>query len=440
MNKTKREQPQQQAEASTSQMITGEQIYLDYMATCPLDDRVREAMLALGVQVGAKSGSGRAATARLIGNANAMHQFGNASRQAIEQARAQVAQLIHCTPQAITWTSGATEANNLAIYGIARFYQRNGRHLITSWLEHPSVLECFKQLATQGFRVDYLEPNAQGVVSVEQLKQLLDSETILVSVAAASSEWGSLQPVAQLAAEAHRVGALFHSDMAQLPGRVLPEFYDMQQLNLDAATFSAHKLYGPIGVGALYLRQQPKLHLAPLFYGGSQEDGIRPGSLPAPLIVGMGKACELLQQEDRSQLAYLQQLTEAFMRTLSQLTAVVPLDQQVYPLDVTKQQLQSRVIINGGAPKLPNLINLTVLGLEPARGLLELLPKIAASYSSACHWDCRSQQPPVSQALLHLGVPETLLRHTIRLSWGRYTTVEEVEQTAQLISRLVTKR
>lgn len=379
-------------------------IYLDYMATTPLDARVLDEMV----------GSCWSGIASLgVGNANSRHLYGERSRDLVRLAGKRLAQLINGDPSGIIWTSGATESNNLAIRGIAQFYQRSGRHLVTSLIEHASVLKVFQYLERCGFIVDYLKPNSEGLITTEQLQQVLRRDTILVSIAGASGEFGTVQPITELVDIAHQVGAIFHSDLAQVLGKIP---MDISQLGVDLATFSAHKIYGPPGIGALYVRDIAHLHLMPLFYGGAQERGVRPGSLAVALIVGMGKACDILLNEGSSEQAKLSVLGKQFRQELG---------------------YDPRIVINGGGVKLPNLLNITIAGLDSKRGLLDMLPRLAIAYSSACHWDCKSDKPPVSDTLLYLGVPESLLQHSARISWGRYTTAEELSEAAACIRQLL---
>lgn len=382
-------------------------IYLDYAATTPLDPLVKERIVALP---------------QLLGNANSIHAFSDTSRKLVANAAQELASLINVPSKSIIWTSGATEANNLAILGAARFYQHSGRHVICASIEHDSVLEPFKQLAREGFEVTYLKPDKEGLITVSCLKAALRRDTLLVSVAGVNGELGTIQPLQELTQAAHEVGALVHSDLTMALGK-MP--LDLTASGVDLATFSAHKIYGPQGVGALYRRMQPhKIHLAKIMFGGLQQDNMRPGSLPVPLIVGMGAACARLL-ENRDELAHLKRLD----KVLTERLAAIP-----------------GLIFNGPKSldrRVPGLINFTITGGDMNTGLLKLVPSLAMAYSAACHWDCRSSEPPVSKVLSEIGVPERLLKRSVRLSIGRFTTPQELDiavtQLADLGKKLINK-
>src|ERR1700710_2031102 len=257
-------------------------IYMDNHATTPLDPRVLEAMLPY---FGAKFGNA----------ASRNHAFGWEAEQAVEKAREQVAKVIGATSKEIIFTSGATESNNLAIKGIAEMYKERGNHIITQATEHKAVLDTCKKLEKQGFRVTYLPPQADGLISLDDLKRAMDDKTILVSIMYANNEIGVIQPIAEIGKLCHEKGIIFHTDAVQAVGKIP---VDVKAMNIDLLSLSAHKIYGPKGVGALYVRRRnPRVQLTEQINGGGHERGMRSGTLNVPGIVGLGKACELCAEE-----------------------------------------------------------------------------------------------------------------------------------------------
>ena len=275
-------------------------IYLDYMATTPVDPRVAECMMAYLTSEGH------------FGNPSSRtHLYGKMAAEAIEHARLQVASLLNCKPEALIWTSGATESNNLAIKGAAHFYHRQGRHIVTVQTEHKAVLEPCAQLEREGFEVTYLPVQANGLIDIEQLEMALRQDTVLVSIMHANNEIGVIQDMSAISQLTHHRGILLHVDAAQSVGKIP---IDLSALPIDLMSVTAHKVYGPKGIGALYIRQKPRLHLAPLIQGGGQERGLRGGTLPVHQIVGMGAAFELakihMPEESRRVLQLRQQFLE----------------------------------------------------------------------------------------------------------------------------------
>lgn len=364
-------------------------IYLDYNATTPLDPRVLDAMLPF--------------LREHWGNAASRHAWGRRSAQAVEKAREQVAAALGADPREIIFTSGATEANNLAIAGIARWpsTRRRGRHLITATTEHPAVLDACAALEAEGWTVTRLGVDGDGTLDPRALREALRADTVLVSLMHANNETGVLHPVAELGAICREHGVLFHSDATQSVGR---EHLDLARLPIDALSLSAHKVYGPKGVGALFLRRRrPRVRCAPLVHGGGQEKGLRSGTLNVPGIVGLGVAAEIAAAERATESARLRSLRDALeVRLLAELPGA------------------RRV----GHPhqRLPNTLNLSVPGL-PASTLVETLEEVAISSAAAC--TTAKLQP--SHVLGAMGLTEQELRGSFRISLGRFTTAEEID-------------
>jgi cysteine desulfurase len=373
-------------------------IYLDYMATTPVDPRVAAKMLQYLTPDGE------------FGNASSRtHRYGMVAAQAVDQARQQVAALINCTPEALIWTSGATEANNLAIKGAAHFYQRQGRHLVTCQTEHRAVLDVFAQLEREGFTVTYLPPQANGLVDLQQLQAALRPDTLLVSIMHANNEIGVIQDIAAIGEITREKGVLLHVDAAQSAGKIP---IDLAVWPVDLMSFSAHKVYGPKGMGALYIRQRPRLHLQPLVQGGSQEQGLRPGTLPVHQIVGMGEAFALAQQEMTAENARLLALKQQLWLGLSALGDI--------RLHGDEKQ------------RLAGNLNVSFLGID-AQNLLELLPDLALSTGSAC----TSGNIEPSHVLSALGLSPAETYSAIRFALGRFTTQQEIDTAVQAVTEQV---
>lgn len=375
-------------------------IYLDYMATTPTDKRVAQAMRAYLTYSGT------------FGNpASRTHRYGIRAAQAIEKAQAHVATCLNCHPQALTWTSGATESNNLAILGAARFYQRQGKHVITTQIEHPSVLGPFQQLAKEGFEVTYLLPHKNGLIAPDTLSDAMRPDTILVSIIHASNEIGVIQDIAALGNIARANGALFHVDAAQSAGKIP---INLQTLPVDLMSLSGHKIYGPKGIGALYVRQEPRVHLLPLCYGGTDEYVLRPGTLATHQIVGMGLAFSIahtiMQEEHDRLLSYRSRFLE-----------------MLQPLEDIR--------VNGDInQRLAGNLSLSFPGVE-ATLLQAGLSDIAVSATSAC----ASGSTRVSYVLSAIGLSESLARSTIRLAFGRFTTSDELAYLLDYVPRKLKK-
>jgi cysteine desulfurase len=385
-------------------------VYMDYAATTPVDSRVATAMSECLTFDGS------------FGNpASINHALGAAARARVERARAQVAALIGAEAAAMVWTSGATEADNLAILGVARFsYQfkgpfnrqsdrDGGRHIVTSRTEHKAVLDACKQLEKEGFGVTYLQPDKQGSVHPEQVAEALTPTTILVSIMHVNNELGVIQDIAAIGQLCRERGVLFHVDAAQSAGKIA---LDVKTQCIDLLSLSAHKLYGPKGIGALYVRRKPPIGLIPLLFGGGQEGGLRSGTLPTHQIVGMGLACEIAVAERESDARRLE-----------------PLQAQLW------QGLQALggVHLNGGTT-VPHILNVSFEGVE-GESLISGLRGLAVSSGAACS----SAAPDASYVLRALGRSDALAQASLRFSLGRFSTAADVAAAIATIRAEVTR-
>jgi len=368
-------------------------IYLDNQSSTRLDPRVLEAMLPYFTEQ--------------FGNPHSTsHAYGRIAAEAIEQARSEVAALIHADPRELVFTSGATEANNLAIKGVARFarlYPHSGQprdHLVTLTTEHKCVLESCLQLEREGFSVTYLPVAPNGVVSLDALSAALGDRTLLVSVMAAHNEIGVIQPLAEIGALCRSKGVLFHSDAAQAFGKIT---LDVEAMQIDLLSISGHKIYGPKGIGALYVRRRPRVRLLPLIDGGGQERGLRSGTLPTPLCVGIGRAAAIAATEMMDEAARLQRLRDRLQTGLSRRVPGLRLN----------GDLEHR---------LPGSLNFCFPGIA-ALQLIEACPALAISTGSAC--TSASVEP--SYVLRALGLSEAEANSGIRVGLGRFTTPAEVD-------------
>lgn len=363
-------------------------IYMDNHATTPVDPRVLEAMLPYFTQT--------------FGNAASRnHSFGWEAEEAVEKARAKIAKLLNAAAKEIIFTSGATESDNLAIKGVAWMYREKGNHIVTLPTEHKAVLDTCKRLEKEGFKVTYLPVRPDGLVDLHDLKAALTDKTILVTIMAANNEIGVLQPVAEIGKLCHARGILFHSDATQAVGKVP---IDVQAMNIDLVSISAHKMYGPKGVGALYVRRKnPRVQLTPVIDGGGHERGMRSGTLNVPGIVGLGAACELCRQEMAEESKRLASLRDRLR------------DGILSRLD--------EVYINGSMEhRLPNNLNLSFAYVE-GESLLMGINDVALSSGSAC----TSATLEPSYVLKALGVGDDLAHTSIRFGLGRFNTEEEVD-------------
>ena len=373
-------------------------IYLDYAATTPVDPRVAAEMQRY-LTVDA-----------LFANPSSPHALGRLAAKAIEKARAQAAELLEADSQEIIWTSGATESNNLAIQGAAYAMNHRGRHIITSLTEHSSVLEVCRHLEKVGFEVTYLKPDSDGRITLADIEKALKKETILLSFMHVNNETGVCQDIEAIGKLARARAVLFHVDAAQGIGK-LP--LSLQKTLIDLLSCSAHKLYGPKGIGVLYINRQARIKLAPLFYGGGQQRGIRPGTLPVHQIAGMGIACALARQERDQNRAHILSLEAAFLEGLQQ--AAIAFQRHGHAFE-----------------RAPGILNLSfpTLRLEKIPALLE---QLAVSPGSACQSDKGSP----SFVLQALGVEEPLALRSLRFSFGKYTTHREILAAVQCIKALL---
>lgn len=368
-------------------------IYLDYMATTPLDQRVLSAMLPyLGQEVG-------------FGNPASTHLFGKMALQAVEKAREQIADSLHTEADAIVFTSGATEANNLAIFGSAYFYQAKGKHLITMSTEHKSVLECFQRLESEGFSVTYLSPMRDGLLDLTALEKALRKETILVSIMHANNEIGVIQDISSIANLLADKGIIFHVDAAQSAGKVE---INLTKMPISLLSLSAHKNYGPKGIGALFVRSRPRVRLQARVFGGGHERGLRAGTLPTHQIVGMGEAFAIAHHSMSEQ------------------------DRIRHFRDKLWQGIQGLpgVHLNGHhVQRLAGNLNVSFGGLE-ASALLTALNDLAVSTMSACE----SARMHSSYVLKALGLSDEEAYSAIRFCVGRFTTACEIERAIEIIT------
>ncbi|EKD46083.1 MAG: hypothetical protein ACD_69C00028G0008 [uncultured bacterium] len=372
-------------------------IYLDYMATTPIDPRVAQKMIPY--------------LNEFFGNPASKHYYGYQAQAAVEEARAQVAALVNCDPKSIIWTSGATEANNLALKGAAYFYSRQGKHIVTGKTEHKSVLDPCKYLATQGFDVTYLTPKPDGLINLEDLEKALRQDTILVSIQHVNSEIGVIQNIKNIGELTRSRGILFHVDAAQSAGKIP---IDLQKLKIDLMSFSSHKIYGSKGAGALYVRSHPKLHLTPQIHGGDQENNLRAGTLATHQIVGMGEAFYIAALEMQDEGKRLLALREKLWQGIKSL---------------------GNIYINGSSSnRIQGNLNVSFGDID-SELLLAALKDLAVSTTSAC---TRSSTTP-SYVLQAIGVPKNLILSSIRFSIGRFTTETEINNAIKHINEVVAK-
>ncbi len=373
-------------------------IYLDYNATTPHDSEVVEAMLPF--------------LQHDFGNPSSSHPFGLHPKEGIEKARLQVAELLHCQPHEIIFTSGGTESNNHAIKGAAFAQQEKGRHIITSVIEHPAVTEVCKALESFGFETTYLPVDEFGMVDPVNVEDAIRPDTILISIMHSNNEVGTLQPIEAIGEISRRRAILFHTDAAQSVGKVP---IDIDLLGVDLLSIAGHKLYAPKGIGALYIRRDVKIDK--FCHGAGQERGFRAGTENVTQIVGLGKACELALREQQNPK-----------------DSILPLRDELY--NRLKEQLGERIKLNGHPEKrLPNTLNISFQGLEANRILDFINHELAASAGAACHGD----SVKISHVLKAMKVPEEWAKGTVRLSLGRMTSQEEIDKAATIIMKAVKK-
>jgi len=373
-------------------------IYLDYSATTPVDPRVAEAMIPY-------------LTEKFGNPASRSHSFGWVADEAVERAREQVAALVNADAKEIVWTSGATESNNLAIKGAAHFYADKGKHIITVQTEHKAVLDTVRELERQGFAATFLEVEPNGLIDLAKLKAALRPDTTLVSVMLVNNEIGVIQDIAAIGEICREKGVLFHVDAAQATGKVA---IDLQKLKVDLMSFSAHKTYGPKGIGALYVRRKPRVRLEAQMHGGGHERGFRSGTLPTHQIVGMGEAFRIAKEEMATENERIRMLRDRLWKGLSGM-------EEVY--------------LNGDMEhRVPHNLNVSFNFVE-GESLIMAVKDIAVSSGSAC--TSASLEP--SYVLRALGRNDELAHSSIRFTIGRFTTVEEVDYAVKLLQSKIAK-
>ncbi len=371
---------------------------MDYSATTPVDPRVAEKMIPY--------------LCEKFGNpASRSHAFGWEADAAVELAREQVASLVNADAKEIVWTSGATESNNLAIKGAAHFYQGTGRHLVTMRIEHKAVIDTFRELEREGFSATYLDPESNGLLDLEKLKAALRPDTILVSVMLVNNEIGVIQDIAAIGEICREKGILLHVDAAQATGKVV---IDLKKLKVDLMSFSAHKTYGPKGIGALYVQRKPRVRLEAQMHGGGHERGMRSGTLATHQIVGMGEAFRIAQAEMATENERIRMLRDRLMAGL---------------MDMEEVHLNGDLL-----QRVPHNLNLSFNYVE-GESLIMAIKDVAVSSGSAC--TSASLEP--SYVLRALGRSDELAHSSIRFTVGRFTTVEEVDYVIALMKSKIDK-
>ena len=373
-------------------------IYMDYSATTPIDPRVADKMIPY--------------LREQFGNpASRSHMYGWSAEAAVEEARGHVAALVGADPREIIWTSGATESNNLALKGAAHFYKTKGKHIITVKTEHKAVLDTVRELERQGFEATYLEPQDNGLITIAQLEAAIRPDTILVSVMLVNNEIGVIQPIDEIGELCRSKGIIFHCDAAQATGKVE---IDLNKTKCDLMTFTAHKTYGPKGVGALYVRRKPRVRLEAQMHGGGHERGLRSGTLPTHQIVGMGEAFRLAKEEMASELERVKALRDRLAKGLLEI-------EEVY--------------INGDMDhRVPHNLNVSFNYVE-GESLIMAIKDIAVSSGSAC--TSASLEP--SYVLRALGRSDELAHSSIRFTIGRFTTEQDIDFAVELLKSKVGK-
>src|SRR5487761_2083355 len=373
-------------------------IYMDYSATTPIDPRVAAKMIPY-------------LTEKFGNPASRSHHYGWEAEEAVELARAQVAALVNADPKEIVWTSGATESNNLAIKGAAHFYQGKGKHIVTMRIEHKAVIDTVRELEREGFSATYLDPEPDGLLDLEKLKAALRPDTILVSIMLVNNEIGVIQDIAAIGGICRERGILFHVDAAQATGKVA---IDLATLKVDLMSFSAHKTYGPKGIGALYVQRKPRVRLEAQMHGGGHERGMRSGTLATHQIVGMGEAFRLAQAEMASENERVRMLRNRLLNGLMTMEEVH-----------INGDMEQRVVHN---------LNLSFNFVE-GESLIMAIKEVAVSSGSAC--TSASLEP--SYVLRALGRSDELAHSSIRFTIGRFNTAEEIDFTVDLLKRKIAK-
>jgi len=373
-------------------------VYMDYQSTTPLDPRVFKEMVPY--------------FSEKFGNPHSRsHQFGWEAEEAVEDARKQIADLINADPREIIFTSGATESNNLAIKGVAHFYKKQKDHIITAVTEHKCVLDTCRHLEQEGFKVTYLPVDAQGFINLEELKSAITERTVLVSILAVNNEIGTIQPLKEIGKICRERGVFFHTDAAQAFGKIPLDIKDMQ---IDLLSISGHKIYGPKGIGALLVGRNPRVRLEALINGGGQERGMRSGTLPTPMIVGLGAATRIAKEEMSAEHKRIKALSDKFINAI----LAIP-----------------HTHLNGDrTSRIPGNINISFAGIE-GESMIGAIKNIAVSSGSAC--TSASLEP--SYILRAIGVDEELAHTSIRFGFGRFTTEEEVDYAIDCLTKAITR-
>ncbi len=374
-------------------------IYLDYQATTPMDPRVLEAMMPYFTHQ--------------FGNPHSRsHSYGWEAEEGVEKARGQVAKLIGADEKEVIFTSGATESNNLAIRGVAEFYKDRRNHIVTTVTEHKCVLDTCRHLQEQGFEVTYLPVQKNGLIDLDALRAAVTDKTVVVSVMAVNNEIGVIQPLAEIGKICREKKAFFHTDAAQAVGKIA---LDVEAMNIDLMSISGHKIYGPKGIGALYVRRKPRVRLVPLIVGGGQERGFRSGTLPTPLCVGLGEAAEIALKEMDGEAKRLAKLQARLLKGL--------------------QDRLPEIFVNGDLEhRIPGNLNISFAYVE-GESLMMGIKNLAVSSGSAC--TSASLEP--SYVLRALGVEEELAHTSLRIGLGRFTTEHEVDTAVEELVRHVKK-
>ena len=373
-------------------------IYMDYSATTPVDPRVADKMIPF-------------LRAHFGNPASRSHMYGWDAEAAVEEARGHVAALVNADQREIIWTSGATESNNLALKGAAHFYQAKGKHIITVKTEHKAVLDTVRELERQGFEATYLQPQDNGLITLEQLQEAIRPDTILVSVMWVNNEIGVIQPIAEIGELCRSKGIIFHSDAAQATGKVE---IDLEKIKVDLVSFSAHKSYGPKGIGALYVRRKPRVRLEAQMHGGGHERGLRSGTLAPHQIVGMGEAFRIAKEEMASELSHIRAMRDRLAQGL--------------------QEIEETYVNGDMAHRVPHNLNVSFNYVE-GESLIMAIKEIAVSSGSAC--TSASLEP--SYVLRALGRSDELAHSSIRFTIGRFTTEEDIDFTINLLKTKVEK-
>ncbi len=373
-------------------------IYLDYSATTPVDPRVAQKMIPF-------------LTEQFGNPASRSHAFGWEAEKAVEDARAHVAALLNADPKEIIWTSGATEGNNLAIKGAANFYKGKGKHIVTMKTEHKAVLDTVRELERQGFEATYLDPEQDGLLDLEKLKAAIRPDTVLVSVMMVNNEIGVIQPIAEIGEICRSKGIIFHCDAVQAAGKIP---IDLQKLKVDLLTVTAHKVYGPKGIGALYVRRKPRVRIEPQIHGGGHERGLRSGTLPTHQIVGMGEAFRIAKLEMAAESERIRSLRDRLLAGFKDM-------EEVY--------------VNGDMERrIPGNLNVSFNFVE-GESLIMGIKDVAVSSGSAC--TSASLEP--SYVLRALGRSDELAHSSIRFTIGRFTTEEEIDYAVKLLRAKIGK-